>query len=317
VSEANFDRIINGLGKSSHRKTITSTMPTMDGHRRTMKTSRKHHHPHRRLLLGLVVVIVCCCQWRHSVEAYPNFMLTASNCYTTLSTEEVIMNFPVVSVAMSDDPAMQIMNLDDPAVSSKGANKSKIVQVGVRTTNPKTNRDYQFILDIIEGECTFEGGGCDEKKRIGGRAKDVVKVRLPDQEGAVCTLQAGWAAGHEAVRLTPLLDVGAVPEDNDEEEDEEEEALDGQVEEKNDEEHEEEITHYATLEDPAAHAADKKRKHYQENLLHYEIGFDSVGMISWTGYLRGAIFLLVAPSLAVLLCLKLSKWSTKQTRRDL
>jgi hypothetical protein len=246
-------------------------------------------------------------------------MLTASNCYTTLSTEEVIMNFPVVSVAMSDDPAMQILNLDDPA-SSKGANKSKIVQVGVRTTNPKTNRDYQFILDIIEGECIFEGGGCDEKKRIGGRAKDVVKVRLPDQEGAVCTLQAGWAAGHEAVRLTPLLDIGAVPEDNDEdseEEDEEEGAVDGQVEKKKDEEHEEEIIHDATLEDPAAHAADKKRKHYQENLLHYEIGFDSVGMISWTGYLRGAIFLLVAPSLAVLLCLKLSKWSTKQTRRDL
>jgi hypothetical protein len=280
-------------------------------------------------------------------EAYPDYLLTRSNCWTALSTGEVIMNFPVVSVAQSDDPQMRIMEIAmDEKTAKDNNNNPKIVLVGVRTTNIKTNKDYQYVLDVIEGECTIEGGGCDNNRRIGGRAKDIVKVILPNEEGAVCTLQAGWAASHEAVRLTPLLDIGAVPEDEDEEEEDEEagaeveeETIDTSTGDQRNEKHEEEeIIHDETLEDPSEHSrpemkrpVDKtahqhhqqhlsydvvKRKHYETNLLQYEIGFDHLGL-SWTGYVRGAMVLLVAPSLAVCLCLQLSQCTNKQKRRDL
>jgi hypothetical protein len=295
------------------------------------------------LLVGYDVMI-------RRVEAYPDYLLTRSNCWTALSTGEVIMNFPVVSVAQSDDPQMRIMEIamdEGKKAATDNNNNPKIVLVGVRTTNIKTNKDYQYVLDVIEGECTFEGGGCDNNRRIGGRAKDIVKVILPNEEGAFCTLQAGWAASHEAVRLTPLLDIGAVPVDEDEEEEDEEagaeveeETTDTSTGDQRNEKHgEEEIIHDETLEDPSEHSRPEKmkrsvdqtdrhqhhphlsydvvkRKHYEKNLLQYEIGFDHLGL-SWTGYVRGAMFLLVAPSLAVCLCLQLSQCTNKQKRRDL
>jgi hypothetical protein len=324
-------------------------MRPMDGHRATL---RPHLLLYYLLVVGNVVLI-------RRAGAYPDYLLTRSNCWTELSTNEVIMNFPVVSVAQSDDPQMRIMEITDNE-TAKDKNNPKVVYVGVRTTNRKTNKDYQYVLDVIEGECTIVGGGCDKNRRIGGRAKDIVKVLLPDEEGAVCTLQAGWAASHEAVRLTPLLDIGAVPDEDEDEEEEEdiiEEELGAEVEEetqdtrtgdqRNEKHEEEEIIHDATLEDPADHSrpeknkrsVDKKtdpskisahhqqhqqhlsydtvkRKHYEKNLLQYEIGFDRVGL-SWTGYVRGAIFLLVAPSLVVCLCLQWSQCTNKQKRRDL
>jgi hypothetical protein len=334
----NFDR------KKHNAKTqrTISMRPMNTGHRGTTTTTtfwRPYLLLYYLLLVGNDDDVMI-----RRAEAYPDYLLTRSNCWTALSTGEVIMNFPVVSVAQSDDPQMRIMEIADEKAKK---NNPKIVLVGVRTTNIKTNKDYQYVLDVIEGECTIEGGGCDNNRRIGGRAKDIVKVILPNEEGAVCTLQAGWAANHEAVRLTPLLDIGAVPEDEDEEEEEEEagaeveeETIDTSTGDQRNEKYKEEeiIIHDATLEDPSEHSRPEKkrpvdqtdhhqhhqhisydtvkRKHYEKNLLQYEIGFDHLGL-SWTGYVRGAMFLLVAPSLAVCLCLQLSQCSNKQKRRDL
>jgi hypothetical protein len=52
-----------------------------------------------------------------------------------------------------------------------------------RTTYPKIDKDNQFVLDVIEEECTLEGGGCDCDKRICDRAKDIVNVMIPIQGG--------------------------------------------------------------------------------------------------------------------------------------
>jgi hypothetical protein len=153
-----------------------------------------------------------------STHAFSNILLSKSNCWTELSVEEVIMNNKVVSAADSDDPQMRIQlapstTTDETyrwVASEIGGDRVEIITdlpidipLRVVTTNEDTDPDYQYAMDVTNERGSFaDGGACEGKKRISARSSDTVVVTIT-QSGAI--LVAAWAAGHEAVRLTPPL----------------------------------------------------------------------------------------------------------------
>lgn len=148
-------------------------------------------------------------------DAFASYLISDSNCWTELATDEVIMNHPVVAAADSDDPEMQIMvaNIDDDTSDALAVVNGQIAVPGFPATVPlrvatsadsKTDPDYQWAMDILDGSGTFVDGGCEAKNRVAGQgAKEFVQV-VVEQAGA--TVVAAWATSHEAVRLTPVVE---------------------------------------------------------------------------------------------------------------
>lgn len=135
-------------------------------------------------------------------QSFATYLLSRSNCWTELSTEEIIMNYRVVSHEESDDPQMHIKMVDPiPAGSTTFPTK---VALQVVTDNPDTNnRDYQYVMEVNGTGASFVGGSCEENRRIAGRAREMVELTLTS--AVPVKVWAGWAAGHEQVRLTPEL----------------------------------------------------------------------------------------------------------------
>ena len=119
------------------------------------------------------------------------------NCLTELSTDEVIMN----SLVAAADPAhgMSIQQL------TATANK---ISLQVVSSNPQIARsDYQYVLQVTQGTAYFENGSCENQQRIAGRGAEILELTLLDASAG--QLVAGWAAGHEAVKLTPVFELGS------------------------------------------------------------------------------------------------------------
>lgn len=162
------------------------------------------------------------------VHGYPSFLLSSNSCWTKLSTNEVIMNYPVVSYENSDDQDMYIRAF----IASDGTDTDllphhidkttvlipngfpAVVSLHVVTTNKDTDPDYQWAMDVVvplneesmkptyTPLAHFVDGSCPNRIRTAGRSDEVISVTI-DKDGA--ELVAAWSAGHEKVRLTPIL----------------------------------------------------------------------------------------------------------------
>lgn len=167
-----------------------------------------------------------------TANAYPSYLLSASQCWTKLAINEVIMNHAVVPYEKSDDHEMHIRAFDksdgsntetvphhiDPTTVMVPAGFPAVISIHVVTTNTKTNPDYQWAMDVVVPEdddkvenptsinmkppAHFVDGSCPNRVRLTGRSDEVVSVTV-EKHGA--QLIAAWAAGMEAVRLTPIL----------------------------------------------------------------------------------------------------------------
>jgi hypothetical protein len=83
---------------------------------------------------------------------------------------------------------------------------------------PASMRDYQWVIDVHQEDeegnnnnnnnnkmvraAFLHGGGCDDQKRIAGKQGEAVQLTI---HSLPVTLVAGWAAGHEAVKLVPSV----------------------------------------------------------------------------------------------------------------
>jgi hypothetical protein len=134
---------------------------------------------------------------------------------TDLSTEEVIMNSFVKSETESDFPRMHLTVVESgnnhmespyhfpPTISSP---------LTIAFINPYTkdefNDDIQFVMEV-EGLAEFVSGGalgCENNKRVSSRLIQGGKVELQiNDPSKPLRVWAGWACGHQAVRLTPSL----------------------------------------------------------------------------------------------------------------
>ncbi|CAB9498687.1 expressed unknown protein [Seminavis robusta] len=123
-------------------------------------------------------------------------------CMTDLDTTEVIMNNQVVASEDSDHP-----NVHLEIVQQQGA------MVELKLIVPEELQDVQFVVDILYPEedvvvvkAKLVHGQCDHDKRVAARSGDTVTLQFWSDDQCVSVV-AGWATGHEAVRLTPVLQV--------------------------------------------------------------------------------------------------------------
>ena len=147
------------------------------------------------------------------------------------------MNYEVKSAEDSDFPRMHLVIVDDksgnhvesPYHYSRTDDVEPTV-VSIAFDNPyppaEFNADVQFVMEVqpLDGDdsnhgAEFVGGGaigCEHNKRVSARLRDsngIVKLQINDPTSHLKVL-AGWATGHEAVRLTQPLILQPLPQND-------------------------------------------------------------------------------------------------------
>jgi len=173
------------------------------------------------------------------VDAFASYMVQNIGCMTDLSTDEVIMNAPVVAAAQSDHPEvyLKLANEVDAAKVESIEGKTKYwidtnakhhpdhvyedaILIELQLDYDDTVlKDLQFLVEASFG-ASMVGGQCDDEKRIAARTHDKVTLKLPTTTTVPIQVWAGWATGHEQVRLTPVVEFQLKPAAKREEEEE-------------------------------------------------------------------------------------------------
>ena len=157
-----------------------------------------------------------------SVHAFANYLLSRSQCFTELSTDEAIMNAMVIAASDSVDPSMHIevvATADDVSIlpSPKDPFQFQVLPASLPCTlslrvvssNPTTVGDYQWVMDVLTsddhvGAASFVHGACEGHRRVAGRgAREAAHLRLFGN--ASTRVVAAWAATYGPVMLTPAL----------------------------------------------------------------------------------------------------------------
>jgi hypothetical protein len=171
------------------------------------------------------------------VHGFASYLLSDTGCLSELDPTEVIMNYPVVASPESIEDILAaplhityVLNhgsLESSSLLPKISTVSDwfvssfptTIAIRLSTTEAAKNTkydadkrvDYQFAMDCLplqEGEATCEFmdpvGSCDHHFRTTGRGGNdvfIISVNAPSK------IVAGYAAGHEAVSLTPTVRV--------------------------------------------------------------------------------------------------------------
>lgn len=148
---------------------------------------------------------------------FATYLLSNMGCMTDLSTDEVIMNSQVVAAVDSDHKNVRLVLVSEDQLQQQeqmGDGSTRLFlkpAEGPRRLDLKLEaegvHDVQFVVETTEGG-QMEHGQCDSMKRVAARGKDVVTLELLNDNSISepVTVWAGWATGHEAVRLTPVLE---------------------------------------------------------------------------------------------------------------
>jgi hypothetical protein len=170
-----------------------------------------------------------------------NLVGSSTGCMTELDTSEVIMNSVVKPHEESDFPNMHLVVIkDDNHMESPFHYTPSEEQFTIAFVNPYSKDEFQddlqFVMDV-EGPAEFVGGGyigCEGNKRVASRLFDGGQVQLKILDPtASLRIWAGWATGHEAVRLTPNMFLepkpSATPKSPETKKDEISEKVDGRL----------------------------------------------------------------------------------------
>ncbi|GKY90610.1 hypothetical protein MPSEU_000034600 [Mayamaea pseudoterrestris] len=153
-------------------------------------------------------------------HGFASYLLTKGGCWTELSAGEAIMGASVLGVEEQDKTHgfhISVDGIAQPNDNQFAMDESELpkklsLQLVSSQDLPSQLQDYQWVMDIVEPDdehsqedqpsASFVNGGCENSKRIAGRA--IKKVELTIHSLPV-TIVAGWAPGHEAVKLVPTL----------------------------------------------------------------------------------------------------------------
>jgi len=222
------------------------------------RTPRRRATPSKSVAAAACYFFLLLSRFPRRCSGFATYLLTGSGCYTELDPDEVIMNFNVLSLSeQRDKQELPTMNLAvNGYVPRPGAGgENGVVRLshfpatlGLQvlpaaassdTAERDAIADYQFVVDVVHPDdeeggggnavahpkmtASFERGSCDNRKRITGSKRDVVKLKVDlegnddaaiggtTEEDTAISLVAGWAAGHEAVKLTPGLAIRRNP----------------------------------------------------------------------------------------------------------
>ena len=167
-------------------------------------------------------LVLVCVLFIPTCSGFANNLVTSrSGCMTELDTTEVIMNYAVKSAEESDFGKMHLAVLQEDTTNQYMESpfyyhpqpQGGDVTVTIAFVNPYSkeefSEDLQFAIQV-EGPAAFLQGdgavGCEGNRRASGRLLDGGKFHLKIEDpSAKLRIWAGWATGHEAVRLTPNL----------------------------------------------------------------------------------------------------------------
>eukprot|EP00525_Craspedostauros_australis_P007084 CAMPEP_0198114388 /NCGR_PEP_ID=MMETSP1442-20131203/5791_1 /TAXON_ID= /ORGANISM="Craspedostauros australis, Strain CCMP3328" /LENGTH=359 /DNA_ID=CAMNT_0043771693 /DNA_START=155 /DNA_END=1234 /DNA_ORIENTATION=+ len=132
-------------------------------------------------------------------------------CYVELDVEEVIMNQYIVPFQDVEETMLWQIRFDaDDAWRTVTADTAVPIDsyptaLQIRLQLADASVDLQYVADILGSPTAqFAHGMCDDKRRAVGRNRAGVDVLLRSPT----RILAGWAVGHEAVKLTSVLSLG-------------------------------------------------------------------------------------------------------------
>lgn len=277
-----------------------------------------------RLILFLFVVALP----KHTA-AFSNYLLSRSNCLTDLDPEEVIMNHSVQPFDETDDTTMRITvhGHDGKTATTASSSSDTLLQVPsfpvtlklAVTSDART--DQQAVIDVLEdSQAQFPFGGCENNRRVAlASSQETAQliVNGPTQ------LLAGWATGHEAVRLTPTLSIVIQQDENESVGDTLGEAAPEQQEAHNNKNNVEpqvaaeqqrdlvqkllEKQQHENVQHQQQHRPVPKTKTHHQARPPDHPTKQALPELTMSSFGAGAAVMLLAPVLAIVVCLKLSK----------
>jgi hypothetical protein len=129
-------------------------------------------------------------------------------CYVDLDAEEVIMNHRVNQV--DDAPHLVTVKVRPEGTEewldnyTFPSNSPTTVEVRLAVPPALSDEDVQFVVETTDG-AKFTFPDMCEGRRSFSRAYDEPVTLVVEGTTPTVSLKAGWAAGHEAVNLTPTL----------------------------------------------------------------------------------------------------------------
>jgi hypothetical protein len=135
--------------------------------------------------------------------AFPDHLQGRGGCLTELATDEVIMNAWIIAYENSRDPDIRVaVQTEDGAFLESPIFVTSVpVTFEMVVLNPNDVGAVQYVMDTTPG-ATFEGGWCDDQKRVPGRPGHRHTLTIDKIPETPIQVWAGWAAGRQAVTLT-------------------------------------------------------------------------------------------------------------------
>jgi hypothetical protein len=148
-----------------------------------------------------------------TTHGYASFL----KCFVDLDETEVIMNRYVVPVKKSREYVtieVQTENGDWTSDFQYSGSEPTTIQARLQVPHELEDDPVQFVMETTEGAVFTTPKMCEGRRSFSLNYADPVTLQISGEEGSV-TLLAGWAAGHEAVTLTPklLLKRAAAPDE--------------------------------------------------------------------------------------------------------
>jgi hypothetical protein len=130
-----------------------------------------------------------------------------TQCFIELDETEVIMNHRIVPVKYSREyVTIQVKTENGDWTSDFTYNGSgpTIIQARLQVPDELEHDPVQFVIETTEGAVFTAPKMCEGRRSFSTNYADPVTLQITGEAESV-TLVAGWAAGHEAVTMTPKL----------------------------------------------------------------------------------------------------------------
>lgn len=137
----------------------------------------------------------------NNVSAYASWL----QCFVGLETDEVVMNHRIVPFEDADHEVKIEIEANDGGdwLQPRDFTYSDNETIKLRLMVPPElkNENVQYVMETTEGGVFSPDTMCDGKRAFARQYNDPVTLELSGEQNAV-QIWAGWATGHEAVRLT-------------------------------------------------------------------------------------------------------------------
>lgn len=135
-----------------------------------------------------------------NVSAYASWL----KCFVGLETDEIVMNHQIVAFEDADHEVkieIQANNGDWLQPNDFTFSENDTIKLRLMIPPALEYDDVQYVMETTKGGVFSPATMCDGKRAFARQHDEPVTLELSGEQEAV-QVWAGWAMGHEAVRLT-------------------------------------------------------------------------------------------------------------------